>query len=296
MVREAEDLAVGWPTQHAASAAPHRLAPWLGTRGWRLSEPNPHLRHLTEGFDCLGCNIRHSPAPQRSRSGAKLLIKPSQGSLQQRRRKRKALWRQHVGAPPVALINAMNPLIRGWRQDFRSGGASRVCADLDPCRYARAQRYMQRRHPRQSGWWRTQPYGGQPRGPRRARGVFQDQERPATRRKFAWTRSVRHRLVPKTYSPDDPPLQDYWRQRWGSPPALAERPRHLARRQQGRGPICHQRLENGEELHVHPMRPKKHGGTDDLATLRLVHATCHRQSHSTSAPLGGRRGLEPCTR
>jgi hypothetical protein len=42
--------------------------------------------------------------------------------------------------------------------------------------------------------------------------------------------------------------------------------------------------------------PKKQGGTDAFANLRLVHHPCHRQIHSTSAPLGVRRWLEPCTR
>ena len=34
---------------------------------------------------------------------------------------------------------------------------------------------------------------------------------------------------------------------------------------------------------MHHVVPKQHGGTDDLANLRLVHHTCHRQIHSTSA-------------
>jgi RNA-directed DNA polymerase len=296
LVRYADDLAVLCPTKQAAIDAKHRLATWLGTRGLRLSAAKTHIRHLTEGFDFLGFNIRHYPAPQSSRSGYKLLIKPSRGSIQQIQRKLKVLWQQHVGSPTVALINAMNPLIRGWGNYFRTGVASRVFADLDTFMYARAQRYMQRRHPRKSGWWRTQKYWGRTMGARRDRWVFQDQERHATLRKFAWTRIVRHRLVPKTYSPDDPTLQDYWRQRRSSPQALADRPRQLARWQQGLCPVCHQLLENGEDLHVHHVLPKKQGGTDDLANLRLVHANCHRQIHSTSAPLGVRRWLEPCTR
>jgi len=51
----------------------------------------------------------------------------------------------------VALINAMNPLIRGWSQYVRFGAASRVFTDLDHFIYARAQRYMRRRHPGKSG-------------------------------------------------------------------------------------------------------------------------------------------------
>jgi RNA-directed DNA polymerase len=296
LVRYADDLAALCPTKQAALDAQHLLATWLWTRGLRLSEEKTHIRHLTEGFDFLGFNIRRYPAPQSSRSGYKLLIKPSQGAIQQIRRKLKALWRQHVGSPTVALINSMHPLIRGWSQYFRTGVASRVFSDLDTFMFARAQRYMKRRHPRKSGWWRTQKYWGQTRGPRRDRWVFMDKERHATLRKFAWTRMVRHRLVPKTSSPDDPTLQDYWRQRRSRPQALADRPRQLASRQQGLCPVRHQRLENGEDLHVHHVLPKKHGGTNDLANLRLVHANCHRQIHSTSAPLGVRRWLEPCTR
>jgi len=115
-------------------------------------------------------------------------------------------------------------------------------------------------------------------------------------RKFAWTTIIRHRLVPSTYSPDDPTLQDYWSQRRQRTHGTPGRAGHLARRQHGRCPVCHQALDNGEEVHVHHVRPKRHGGTDDLTNLRLVHHTCHRQIHSISAPLGVRRLLEPCTR
>jgi hypothetical protein len=46
---------------------------------------------------------------------------------------------------------------------------------------------------------------------------------------------------------------------------------------------------------VHHVVPKQHGGTEALTHLRLVHHMCHRQIHSSSAPLGVRRLLEPCT-
>jgi hypothetical protein len=47
---------------------------------------------------------------------------------------------------------------------------------------------------------------------------------------------------------------------------------------------------------MHHVVPKKHRGTDDLANLRLVHHTCHRQIYSTNAPLGVRRWIEPGAR
>jgi hypothetical protein len=126
--------------------------------------------------------------------------------------------------------------------------------------------------------------------------VFQDKARHGTLRKFAWTKIVRHRLVPTTHSPDGPTLQDYWRQRRAKPQVTACRRRHLVQRQQGLCPVCHQHLENGEGLHIHYVVPKQRGGTEALANLWLVHDTCHRQIHSSSAPLGVRRLLELCTR
>jgi len=272
------------------------LAQWLAPRGLRWSETKTHIRHLTEGFDFLGFHIRHYPAPNSSRSGYKLLITPSTSSITQIKRKLKGLWRRHVGSPTVALINAMNPVIRGWSNYFRTGVASKVFTDLDNFMYYRAQRYMKRRHPRKSGWWRTTKYWGHTLGPRQDRWVFLDKARHATLRKFAWTKIVRHRLVPTTYSPDDPTLQDYWRQRRARTHATLPRYRLLFQRQKGRCPGCHQHLENGEETHIHHVTPKQHGGKDDLVNLRLVHRNCHHQIHNIRAPAGVRRLLEPGAR
>jgi RNA-directed DNA polymerase len=295
VVRYADDFVVFCPTQEKAIEAQRLLTPWLGARGLRLSDEKTHICHLQDGCNFLGFNIRHYPTPKSSRSGYKLLIKPSPDSIKQIKRKLKGLWRKHVGSPTVALINEMNPVISGWSNYFRIGVAKEVFTALDRFMYQRAQRYMRQRHPRKSVVWRTQKYWGQSLG-RRDRWVFQDKQCKATLRKFAWTKIVRHWLVPKQYSPDDPSLQAYWRQRQSRTPTTPDQRGQLVRRQQGWCPVCHQGLENGEDLHIHHVIPKKHGGTDDVANLRLVHHNCHRQIHSSSAPLGVRRLLEPCTR
>lgn len=294
LVRYADDIAVFCPGKEEASEAQAILNEWLRKRGLRLSEAKTQIRHVTEGFDFLSFHIRHYPAPNSSRSGYKLLIKPSQDAIQQIKRKLKGIWRKHLGSPTVALINEMNPLVRGWSNYFRIGVAAEVFTHLDNFMYQRAQRYTKRRHPMKSGRWRTDKYWGRPAG-HRDRWVFMDKSRHATLRKFAWTKIVRHRLVPKNYSPDDPDLQGYWCQRRSRTTAADYRYRQLFQQQNGLCPACHQPLENGEEMHIHHVLPKKHGGTDDLVNLRLVHLNCHRQIHSSSPPLGVRRLLEPST-
>jgi RNA-directed DNA polymerase len=189
------------------------LAQWLAPRGLRWSEAQTHIRHLPEGCDVLGFHSRPYSAPPSSRRGYQLLSTPSTGSITQMKRKWKGRWRRHVGSPTVALLNEMKPVSRGGSNSFRLGVAAKVFADLDNFRYYRAQRSMQRRPPQQSGWWRTPQYWGQTMGSRQDRWVFLDTVRHATLRQFTWTKMVRHRLVPTTYAPDDPPLQDSWRQR-----------------------------------------------------------------------------------
>jgi RNA-directed DNA polymerase len=296
LVRYADEVAICCPTPAEAMEAKTRLAQWLAPRGVRWSAATTHLRHLTEGCDCLGCHLCHSPAPNCSRRGDKLLITPSTGSITQLKRQLQGLWRRHVGSPTVALLNERNPVISGWSHYFRFGVASQVFPDLDTCMYYRAQRSMKRRPPRQSGWWRTTKYWGHTMGPRQDRGVFVDKVRHATLRKFAWTKMVRHRLVPTTSSPDDPTRQDSWRQRRTRPHATASRYRQLFQRQKGLCPGCHHHRENGEEPHIHHGIPQQHGGKEDRVNLRRVPRNCQHQIHRIRAPLGVRRLLEPGAR
>jgi hypothetical protein len=205
---------------------------------------------------------------------------------------------------PAAAVDAQ-PLLRAWlgTRGWRGSDAK------TPLRHRREgfhclgctlrhsptpQRSMKRRPPSHAAWWRTQTYGGPTVG-RQDRWVFQDQPRHGTRRKFAWTKIRRHRLVPTTEAPDAPTLHDDWVPRRRRARTTAGRAGPLARRPPGLGPVCHQALENGEDLPVHPVVPKPHGGPDELANRRLGHPHGHRQLHSTSAPLGVRRWLEPCT-
>lgn len=255
VVRYADDFAVFCPTQEKAIEAQEMLSQWLAERGLRLSDEKTHIRHLREGFNFLALNIRHYPMPNSSRNGYKLLIKPSPQAIRDVKQKLKAIWRKHVGSPTAALINEMNPVIRGWSNYFRTGVSKEVFGRLDDFMYQRAQRYAKLRHPKKSGWWRTEKYMGRSLG-RQDRWVFQDKVRNAKLRKFAWTKIIRHRFVPKTYST----LQDYWQKRRATPQVTAYRRRQLVQRQQGVCPVCHHHLENGEDLHIHHVVPKKSGG------------------------------------
>jgi RNA-directed DNA polymerase len=54
-------LTVFCPTQEKAVEAQELLRQWLATRGLRLSDEKTRIRHLRDGFNFLGFNIRHYP-------------------------------------------------------------------------------------------------------------------------------------------------------------------------------------------------------------------------------------------
>ena len=94
VVRYADDFVCFCETKQDAEQVQKILVEWLKERGLTLSEEKTRIVHLTEGFDFLGFNVRHYPAPQTSRTGWKLLIKPSKESVQDVQRKIKDQWKK----------------------------------------------------------------------------------------------------------------------------------------------------------------------------------------------------------
>src|SRR6266516_456768 len=87
IVRYADDFVCFCETREDAEQVQKILVEWLKERGLTLSEEKTRIVHLTEGFDFLGFNVRQYPAPQTSRTGWKLLIKPSKQSIQEVQKK-----------------------------------------------------------------------------------------------------------------------------------------------------------------------------------------------------------------
>ncbi len=102
----------------------------MKVRGLTLSEEKTRIVHLSEGFDFLGFNIRQYRVPH-TRTGWKLLIKPSKQSVQKIRNKLRQVWLEQLGTPLDVLIKKLNPVIRGQAHYFRLGVSSRIFHKLD---------------------------------------------------------------------------------------------------------------------------------------------------------------------
>jgi len=281
VVRYADDFVVFCESKEDAEQAEITLKEWLSKRGLSLSQEKTRITHLTEGFDFLGFNIRHYEAPQTSKSGYKLLIKPSKESVKAIREKLREEWTRGLGSNAIALIERLNPIIRGWANYFRIGVAKAIFNKLDAWMFHRELRYASRTHPNKPWHWNQKRYWGRLNLARKDDWVFGDKPTGGFLLKFAWFDIRRHALVPGTYSPDDPSLKDYWQERNKTyvknlPPSE----QRVARNQNYACEICGESLFNGEELHAHHVKPRKDGGEDAYHNLKLVHLYCHQHIHS----------------
>jgi RNA-directed DNA polymerase len=284
LVRYADDWVMFCESKEDALAARRQAQEWLLKRGLHLSEEKTRIVHLSEGFDFLGFNIRHYPAPNTTKSGYKLLIKPSKESVRNFKERVRREWMALKGQTVMAVLKRLNPIVRGWANYFRIGVSKHVFEAIDYWMFDRCVRYVRSTH-RRKGWrWCRSKYWGALNPERADRWVFGDKSTGAYLLKLSWTPIKRHVLVKGAASPDDPALRGYWIRRERRkieelPPRLIG----LAHSQRGRCTHCGASLFNGEALHRHHLHPKGQGGTDQQSNLQLVHLYCHQQIHAAPA-------------
>ena len=105
---------------------------------------------MTAGFDFLGFDGRHYPVSN-TRTGDKLLIKPSQESVKKIKHRLKQEGRRLLGYKLQAVIQNLNPMLRGWGHSFRPNVAKETFRGLDHWLFQREIRWCRRPHERQFG-------------------------------------------------------------------------------------------------------------------------------------------------
>ncbi len=245
--------------------------------------------HLGDGFDFLGFNVR--------RYRNKLLIKPSKAALRRCRERLAAETKVLRGANAAALLQRLNPFIRGWSAYYRTVVSSRAFHGLDKHVWSLTYKWATYSHPNKSKHWVVNQYYNSFNQSRRDRWVFGDRDSGAYLLKFAWTSIVRHQMMPGTASVDDPALAEYWagRRQRHSPP-LDKVSLRLLKAQAGRCPVCGGLLLAADHAPRSPTEweqwvlvcrgavrkqaitaEQQPGTPDEAVTIRLVHAHCQRQ-------------------
>ncbi len=280
IVRYADDFVVFCETKEDAEKSVTILNSWMKDRGLTLSEEKTKIVHLTQGFDFLGFNIRQYPVSN-TKTGFKLLIKPSKQTMQNVRNKLRQVWLEFKSQNVEYLINKLNPIIRGIANYLRIGVSSEAFHHLDSWMHTREKIYANRMHPNKSDKWRQKRYWGRLNLDRMDNWVFGNKESNNYLLKFMWFSIERHTQIKGTSSPDDPELRQYWTKRERSKSiALEPSNQKIAKRQNYLCPVCYESLFNGETLHRHHIIPRHQNGKNYIANLQLVHYYCHQQIHS----------------
>jgi RNA-directed DNA polymerase len=283
LVRYADDWVVFCESEQDAQGARRQAQKWLLQRGLRLSEDKTRIVHLCEGFDFLGFNVRHYPAPKTARSGYKLLIKPSKESVREFKDRVRREWMNLKAHNVMEILKRLNPIVRSWANYFRIGVSKHTFETLDRWMLTRCARHVRSNHSRKGWRWCRKKYWGALNPKRADRWVFGDKSNGAYLLKLSWTPIKRHVLVKGAASPDDPALRGYWIERERrriDDDLLPPRLMGLARAQRGLCSHCGTSLFNGEALHRHHLLPKSKGGTDQRSNVQLLHLYCHQQIHT----------------
>jgi len=288
VIRYADDMIALCHSQEQALQVKARLAEWLAPRGLVFNEDKTKVVHLgKDGFDFLGFHVR--------RYGGKLLIKPSKAAMGRIRKRLAAEMRVLRGSNAQAVLATIVPIVRGWAAYYRCVVSKRAFTTLDDYLWKLTYKWATYSHSNKPKSWIVDRYYGRFNTARQDRWVFGDRDSGSYLPKFAWTKIVRHYMVPGTASPDDPDLAQYWtdRRRRHKPP-LDNGTLRLIQEQQGRCPLCGDYLLHADR---EPHSPREweqwltttrkaitkqhlvaHGWKDTPDKFRLVHVHCYRRA------------------
>jgi RNA-directed DNA polymerase len=272
VMRYADDVVVTAPTRDVLDTyARPRVEQFLHERGLALSEAKTRIVHIKEGFNFLGFHIRQFGTQ------GKWLSVPQKDKVLTHVRAIRAYLDAHKQTPAGRVIKELNPLIRGWANDYRHCAAKPVFQKVRHAPWHRLWRWAKRRHPTTGSKWVKARYF-------RDDGYWTCYEGKAEWVQPDATPITRFTQVTGKHSPDDPTLRQYWVERKKKPvgrETYAKQRLILHQRQGYRCALCRIPFIAGETIETDHLIPRSQGGTDDLSNTRLVHPWCHRPRHQT---------------
>lgn len=169
VIRYADDFVVLHPNRSVIERSQQITAEWLAPIGLELKPSKTRITHTLRrdegnaGLDFLGMTIRHHPVGKahaarfgnqwgtRRALGFKTIITPSKDAVRRHPGALAAVIVRHQSAPQAALIDHLNPIIRGWTSYYSTVSAKRTFSTFSSLTYRKLRRWAERRHPRKGG-------------------------------------------------------------------------------------------------------------------------------------------------
>ncbi|CAD5944256.1 hypothetical protein PCC9214_05737 [Planktothrix tepida] len=269
------------------------ISEWLSDIGLELKPEKTRLTHTLQpelsedgkaGFDFLGHHIQQYPAGKyRSRKSAEgrilgfiTLITPTKKASKVHQEEIRRIIKKHRSSPQAALIQDLNPVIRGWTSYFHFSDAQTVgeLSKQDKLTYLKLRRWAKRRcgniNDGHKLYWTSIGNNN---------WIFATNEGKANplrllRHSEFGSSSTEYVKVKGDKSPFDGDLI-YWSSRLGTHPELPSRTAKLLKRQKGKCQECGLSFQNWDVMEVDHIIPKTLGGKDEHINLQLLHRHCH---------------------
>ena len=149
LIRYADDFVVMCQAERQAQEALQRIEWVMNRLGLQLHPDKTRQVDLGRGkesFVFLGCTIRKRRSIQRNPRWHFLQRWPSPKAMKSiRERVRELTESRHGGKDVKQMITALNPVLRGWGNYFRTGNAEREFNHVDSYVYMRLKRWLHRR-------------------------------------------------------------------------------------------------------------------------------------------------------
>ncbi|MGK7898924.1 MAG: group II intron reverse transcriptase/maturase [Xenococcus sp. (in: cyanobacteria)] len=289
-VRYADEFVLMDESLEVVIEAKSVIEKWLEEMGLTLKESKTRTSHTfieyqgNVGFDFLGFNIRQYPCSEKQsgsiggterKRGHKTFIKPSKSSIKQHLEKIDNLLERNANSSQEQVINALNPVIRGWSAYYSTVASSRTFDKLRNILHQKLFGWAKRRRNRgQNNTEVVSKYWGVNRG----KGwQFITPDDKYVLECHSDTHIKRHIKVKEKRSPYDGDLV-YWSNRLSKHPMLRQVVSKLLVKQKKKCNECNLTFTSEDVLEVHHI--DKNRGNNKLKNLALVHRHCHDIIHA----------------
>ncbi|VXD23370.1 conserved hypothetical protein [Planktothrix serta PCC 8927] len=289
LIRYADDFVILHEDITIVQRCQEIISEWLKGMGLELKPSKTRMTHTLNlyenqepGFDFLGFNIRqykvgkyHSGKTTKGGRllGYKTLIKPSRQSIKEYYQNISEIIDKHQSAPQKALIDNLNPIIRGWCNYFSGVVSKDIYAKLDHLIFYKLLSWGKHRHQNKTDKWVADRYWHS-EGNRNWVFASRKEDKLTRLLLHADTPIKSHVKVKENLSPYDGNWK-YWSQRMGKHPEVPKRVAILLKKQKGKCPECGLYIKEEDVLEIDHILPLSKGGKDEYKNLQLLHRHCH---------------------
>jgi RNA-directed DNA polymerase len=304
LIRYADDFVIIHEDLLAIKKCKDLISGWLKGMGLELKPSKTKLVHTLKqheqekpGFNFLGFNIKQFPVgkyqsgknPKGKILGFKTIITPSQEKQKIHYDHICRIIDVHKSAPQAALINNLNPIIRGWASYYSTVVSKEIYSSLDDLIYRKLKTWEKSRHPTKSGTWVSNKYRHKIGDKNWLFSTKNDGKITCKLLAHAETHIVRHVKVKGDASPFDGNLV-YWSTRKGNNPEMPVKVATLLKKQKGKCIYCGLHFREDDVMEVDHKVPKSKGGKDCYENYQLLHRHCHDTKTANDGSSGTKSG------